>query len=222
MRENSVRKYQKIICECSRKSIDINEHFKYNKSVAKKEGKTMANVKYIRVSTTHQNTDRQEQNLKEFDKVFIDKQSGKDTERPAFKQMMEYIREGDTVQFESFSRISRSLPDLLNILAEFDKKGVYFVSEKEQIRTDGATGRLVVAVLGAIGAYEREINAERREFGYKKALEAGTIGRPEAERTPAFTEAVRSWKAGEITATEAMKRAGMKRTTFYKLVKQEE
>ena len=182
----------------------------------------MAKIKYIRVSTTHQNTERQEQNAGEFDKVFIDKASGKDTERPAFMEMMNYIREGDTVYFESFSRISRSLPDLLNILDEFERKGVAFVSEKEQISTEGATGRLVVAVLGAISAYEREINAERRAFGYNKALEKGIVGRPNAEATPEFIEAVKEWKAGKITATEAMKRCGYKKTTFYKLVKEME
>jgi len=182
----------------------------------------MAKIKYIRVSTTHQNTQRQEQNLEAFDKVFIDKASGKDTDRPEFKKMMDYVREGDTVYFESFSRISRSLPDLLNILDAFEKKGVAFVSEKEQISTEGATGRLVVAVLGAISAYEREINAERREYGYNKALEKGIVGRPKAEVTQAFTEAVNAWKAGKITATEAIKKSGVGRTTFYKLSKEYE
>ena len=180
----------------------------------------MAKVKYIRVSTLHQNTDRQEQNSKDFDKVFIDKASGKNTDRPEFIKMMEYIREGDTVVFESFSRISRSLPDLLNILGEFDRKGVCFISEKEQISTEGATGRLVVAVLGAISAYEREINAERREYGYKKALDKGIVGRPNAEKTQVFEMALAEWKAGKITATEAIKRSQMGRTTFYKLAKE--
>lgn len=180
----------------------------------------MAKIKYIRVSTTHQNTERQEQNAGEFDKVFIDKASGKNTERPEFMKMMDYIREGDTVYFESFSRISRSLPDLLNILDEFERKGVAFVSEKEQISTEGATGRLVVAVLGAISAYEREINAERRAFGYNKALEKGIVGRPNAEITPEFIKIVEEWRAGSISAVEAMKRSGYKKTTFYKLVKE--
>lgn len=180
----------------------------------------MARIKYIRVSTTHQSTERQEQNKKEFDRVFIDKASGKDTDRPEFKKMMEYIREGDTVYFESFSRISRSLHDLLNILDTFEAKGVCFVSEKEQVSTEGATGRLVVSVLGAISAYEREINAERREFGYRKACEEDKVGRPNAEMTDAFKNAVKRWRAGEITATKAIELSGYKRTTFYKLVKE--
>lgn len=180
----------------------------------------MAKIKYIRVSTTHQNTERQEQNAGEFDKVFIDKASGKNTDRPEFQKMMDYVRDGDTVYFESFSRISRSLPDLLNILDAFEAKGVAFVSEKEQISTEGATGRLVVAVLGAISAYEREINAERREYGYRKALEKKIVGRPSAEATPEFLVAYNAWQAKEITGTEAIKRSGLGRTTFYKLAKE--
>lgn len=184
----------------------------------------MAKIKYIRVSTTHQNTQRQEANIEAegFDKVFIDKASGKNTERPEFKRMMDYIREGDTVYFESFSRISRSLPDLLTILQQMDEKGVKWYSEKECINTEGATGRLVVSVLGAISAYEREINAERREYGYQKALKEGTVGRPSATPTDKFEKAYAEWKAGTITATEAIKRSEMGRTTFYKLAKERE
>lgn len=184
----------------------------------------MAKIKYIRVSTTHQNTARQEANIKEegFDKVFIDKASGKNTDRPEFQKMMDYIREGDIVYFESFSRISRSLADLLNILDTFSEKGVCFVSEKEGVSTTGATGKLVVSVLGAISQYEREINAERREYGYRKAIEEDRVGRPRAAADEAFINAYNEWKAGHITATEAIKRCNVSRATFYKMAKEQE
>lgn len=181
----------------------------------------MANIAYIRVSTTHQNTERQEVAMPEnIDRTFIEKVSGKDTNRPEFKKMMEYIREGDVVYFESFSRISRSLHDLLGILDEFERKGVQFVSLKEGVETTGATGRLVVAVLGAISAYEREINAERREYQYRKACKENRVGRPAAQVKPEMMAAVKEWRAGNITAVEAMKRANVTKTTFYKLVKE--
>lgn len=180
----------------------------------------MAKIKYIRVSTTHQNTDRQEQNAAEFDKVFIDKASGKDTERPEFRKMIDYIREGDVVYFESFSRISRSLKDLLEILELFEAKGVAFVSEKEKVSTEGACGRLVVHILGAISAYEREINAERREYGYRKALEEKRVGRPSKAISSMFEKTVHAWRSGKITATEAMNRLNMPRTSFYRAVKE--
>lgn len=182
----------------------------------------MAKIAYLRVSTKHQNTMRQEYTMpNDIDKTFIDKASGKDTDRPEFQKMLEYVREGDIVYFESFSRVSRSLPDLLNTLDYFSKKGVAFVSLKEQIDTSGATGKLVVSVLGAISAYEREINAERREYAFRKSCDEGRVGRPKATGTEAFYKAVKEWREGKITATEAIDKAQMTRTTFYKLVKQE-
>ena len=187
--------------------------------------KTMAKIAYIRVSTKHQKGGliRQEYKMPEdIDKTFKDEASGKDTERPEFQKMLEYVREGDIVYFESFSRVSRSLPDLLNTLDYFGKKGVSFVSLKENIDTSGATGKLIVSVLGAINAYEREINEERREFGFRKALAEERVGRPSAERTPAFIEAYNEWKAGNITATEATKRSGVSKATFYKMAKEQE
>ena len=182
----------------------------------------MAKISYLRCSTTHQNCFRQEFAMpSDIDRTFEDKASGKDTDRPQFKAMLDYVREGDIVYFESFSRISRSLPDLLNTLDYFNKKGVAFVSLKEQIDTSGATGKLIVSVLGAISAYEREINAERREYAYRKSYEEGRVGRPKAQPSEKFYKAVKAWRDGDITATEAIKRAQMTRTTFYKLVKDE-
>lgn len=180
----------------------------------------MAKIAYLRVSTTHQNTERQQYAMPEgIDRTFIDKASGKDTDRPEFQKMLEYVREGDIVYFESFSRISRSLSDLLRTLDYFTEKGVAFVSLKEQIDTSGATGKLIVSVLGAISAYEREINAERREFGYRKAYDEGRVGRPKIALTEDHQEVLQKWRAGEITAVQAMKLTGLKKTTFYKLAK---
>lgn len=184
----------------------------------------MAKIAYIRVSTTHQKggIKRQEYTMpNDIDKTFIDEASGKDTDRPQFKKLLEYVREGDIVYFESFSRVSRSLPDLLNTLDYFSKKGVAFVSLKENIDTSGATGKLIVSVLGAINAYEREINEERREYNFRKAVNEERVGRPAAEKTPAFEAAYKEWKAGRINATEAIKKSGVCRATFYKLAKQE-
>lgn len=185
----------------------------------------MAKIAYIRVSTKHQKggIERQEYKMPDdIEKTFTDEASGKDTERPEFQKMLEYVREGDVVYFESFSRVSRSLPDLLNTLDYFSSKGVAFVSLKEQIDTSGATGKLIVSVLGAINAYEREINAERREYGYRKALEAEKVGRPRAEKTQQYIDAYNDWKAKKITGVEAIKRSGVSAATFYKMAKEME
>lgn len=183
----------------------------------------MSRIGYARCSTADQNPARQKEWLQSqgCERVYLDMMSGKDTHRPQLQAMLDYVREGDTVYFESFSRVSRSLPDLLNTLDYFTEKGVAFVSLKENIDTTGATGKLIVSVLGAISAYEREINAERREYGYKKALDEKRVGRPKAVANQAFHDAVKLWRDGKITATEAIKQAGMTRTTFYKLVKAE-
>lgn len=184
----------------------------------------MAKIGYRRTSTTHQKGGLERQSFalpKDLDKVFTDEASGKDTNRPEFQKMMEYIREGDIVYFESFSRISRSLTDLLKILDTFSKKGVAFVSVKENIDTSGATGKLIVSVLGAINAYEREINEERREYKYRQAVEDKKVGRPKAIATTEFLAAVEDMKAGKITPTEAIKRSELPKATFYKLMKRE-
>lgn len=184
----------------------------------------MAKIGYIRTSTTHQKGGLERQSFAlptDLDKVFKDEASGKDTERPEFKKMMDYIREGDIVYFESFSRISRSLSDLLKILDTFNEKGVAFISLKENIDTSGATGKLIVSVLGAINAYEREINAERREFNYRKAYNEGKVGRPRAVVDDEFKAIVKEWRDGKITAVEAMKKSGFPKATFYKVVKRE-
>lgn len=180
-------------------------------------------VAYIRVSTTHQNTERQEYAMpKDIEKVYSEKISGKNTDRPELQKMLAYVREGDIVYFESFSRISRSLSDLLSILDTLDKKGVRWVSLKENIDTTGATGKLIVSVLGAFSAYEREINEERREYGYRKALDAGTVGRPKNAVTKEFETAYKEWKAGKITAVQAMEKSKLAKTSFYRMVKEYE
>ena len=184
----------------------------------------MAKIAYVRSSTKHQKGGLERQSYAmpdDIEKTFIDEASGKDTDRPQFKKMMEYVREGDIVYFESFSRISRSLPDLLNILDTFGKKGVAFISLKENISTQGATGKLIVSVLGAINAYEREINEERREYNFRKACNENRVGRPKTELSEAFFEAVKAWPSGQISAVEAYKRAGMTKATFYNVVKRE-
>ena len=90
-------------------------------------------VGYVRVSTEEQNTARQDQMMANLgvEKIFVDKMSGKNTDRPQLKAMLDYVREGDVLIVESYSRLSRSLQDLLNIVSELEKKDVQFISLKE-------------------------------------------------------------------------------------------
>ena len=94
-------------------------------------------VAYIRVSTVEQNEARQLEAMKNkgMEKYFTEKVSGKDTNRPQLKAMLDFVREGDTVYIHDFSRLARSTKDLLDIVEQLHNKGVYLVSNKENIDT---------------------------------------------------------------------------------------
>ena len=179
----------------------------------------MANIKYIRVSTQEQNTARQEQDIANYDKVFIEKISGKDTNRPQLQAMLDYVREGDVVTVESYSRLARDTRDLLNIIDVLNKKGVAFVSQKEQIDTSTPAGRFMLSVFASLAQFEREQILARQAEGIAIAQREGRMGRPEIKPCDNFTAIVKEWQDGAITAVEAMKRAGMTKATFYRKVK---
>ena len=115
-------------------------------------------IGYIRISTTDQNTARQEVLMKELgaEQVFINRMSGKNTDRPELKRMMSFVREGDTVIVESISRFARNTKDLLELVEQLTKKRVEFVSKKEAIDTSTPTGKFMLTVFGAVAELERE------------------------------------------------------------------
>lgn len=179
-------------------------------------------IGYIRVSTEEQNTARQEIAL-HVDKVFIDKMSGKNANRPALREMLDYVREGDTLIVESISRLARSTKDLLQIVETLNNKGVQFVSLKESIDTATPQGKFMLTVFGAMAELERENILQRQAEGIAIAKSEGKYkGRqPIAVNTDLFNKTVASWKAGEITAVRAMEILNLKPNTFYRRVKQQ-
>jgi DNA invertase Pin-like site-specific DNA recombinase len=184
----------------------------------------MANIAYIRVSTMEQNEGRQVEALKphQIDKWFIDKCSGKNTDRPQFRQMLDYIREGDTVFVEDFSRLSRSVADLLRIVNLLQEKNVGLVSLKEKIDSSTPQGRLMLTMIGAINEFERANILERQAEGIALAKQRGVYkGRKRISKPDNWQEVYSRWKQREISATEAMKELGLKRNTFYNFIKQE-
>ncbi len=175
-------------------------------------------VFYVRCSTIEQNEARQlkmaeEQNA---EKVFVDKASGKNTDRAAFKEMMAFVRLGDIVVVKCISRIARNTRDLLSIVSELMEKGVEFVSLKENIDTTTPQGRFMLTVFGALAELERQregIEIAKSEGKYK--------GRKPIDCNEAQMKALcKKWRAGEITATAAMKELGLKPNTFYRRVKE--
>lgn len=133
------------------------------------------NIAYIRVSTEEQNEARQKEALEQhdIDKFFIEKASGKNTDRPEFQQMMDFVRESDVIYIHDLSRIARSTKDLLELLDTLAEKGVSLVSDKENIDTSTATGKLIVTVIGAINEFERANLLERQREGIAIAKREG-------------------------------------------------
>ena len=185
----------------------------------------MSNVAYVRVSTVEQNTDRQfadfEKQGIEIDKVFEEKVSGKDRERPKLQAMIEYVREGDTVYIESYSRLARNTRDLLNIVHELEEKGVTVVSLKENFDTSTPQGRLMLTFMQGIAQFERDLIKERQAEGIAIAKEQGKFAKPVTPKPAGWKELYSQYKQREITATALAKKIGSSRSLLYKWIREE-
>ena len=183
------------------------------------------NIAYVRVSSVDQNEERQLEGLKKYniDKWFTEKVSAKNTNRPELRAMLEFARECDTIYIHSFDRLARSTQDLLSLVDELQAKKIYLVSNKENIDSSTATGKLMLTMIGAINTFERENMLERQREGIAIAKAEGKFkGRKEIEYPENWKEVYPRWKNREITGTNAMEQLGLKRNTFYKLVKEYE
>lgn len=140
------------------------------------------------------------------DEVYIDRLSGKNTDRPELKKMMDYVRKGDTVIVESISRFARNTRDLLVLIEKLTEKGVEFVSRKEAIDTTTPTEKFMLTVFGAVAELEREYILQRQREGIAIAKAQGKYtGRKSIERSN-FDAVEKLWRAGTISAAEAMRR----------------
>jgi DNA invertase Pin-like site-specific DNA recombinase len=182
----------------------------------------MSRIGYMRVSSETQNLDRQQDAFEalNLDRVFTDKASGRDAARPGLQEMLGYIRAGDTLVVESISRLARSTRDLLAIVEQVEAKNVAFVSLKEQIDTGSPQGRFVLTIFAALVELERETIRQRQAEGFLAAKKRGKVmGRPPATYPADWDQVYAEWQAGTITAAAAMRRLGLRRTTYYALVK---
>ena len=125
-------------------------------------------IGYVRVSTVEQHEERQIIELKEkanVERIYKDKLSGKNTERPQLRAMIDFAREGDTIYVSEFSRLARSTKDLLNIIQDLREKGVQVISLKENFDTSTPAGELAMTVFAAIATFERKIMLQRQAEG---------------------------------------------------------
>lgn len=181
---------------------------------------------YIRVSSKEQNTVRQEVKAKEHNipiaNVYIEKASGKNvTDRPVLKELMEKLKNGDKVIVDSISRFARNTKDLLELVEQLNEKQVIFVSLKEAIDTTTPTGLFMLTVFGAVAQLERDYLKERQAEGIAVAKEEGKYkGRKAIEYPKQWDKYYKMYQEGTLKAVEMMKLLELKKTTFYKLVKQ--
>lgn len=183
------------------------------------------NIAYVRVSTVEQNEARQIEELKKhnIDKWYTEKASAKDTNRPELQAMLDFAREDDVVYIMDFSRLARSTKDLLELVEQMELKGIQLVSLKENVDTSTPTGKLMLTMIGAIAEFERANLLERQREGIAIAKAEGKYkGRKEIQRPDNWDEVYPKWKQREITGKEAMELMGLKRNTFYKLVREYE
>ena len=176
-------------------------------------------VAYIRVSTAEQNTARQEEALKGLgiEKFFIEKVSGKNMDRPKLQEMLSYVREGDTCYCVDFSRMARSCQHLLSICSLLEKKSVHLVSLKENFDTSTPQGRLMLTIIAAINAFERENLLERQREGIAIAKAEGKYKGRKPVEVEDFTPYYEDYMSRRITKGQLAKKLHISRPTLNRL-----
>lgn len=182
------------------------------------------NIAYVRVSTAEQNETRQKEALKKYDidKWFIEKASGKDTNRPRLQEMLEYIREDDTVYVKEFSRLGRSTADLLNTVQQIEDVGAKFVSLKENFDTKTPTGKLQMTMMAAIAEFERSMILERQREGIAIAKREGKYKGRKAVSVPNIGTYYDKYMRRKGTKVSIAHELGISRTTLDKLFREYE
>ena len=179
------------------------------------------NIGYVRVSTVDQNEARQVEALKKhgIEKWYSEKVSGKDLNRPKLQEMLDFVREGDTIYIHDFSRISRSVKDLLSLIDLLEAKKVHLVSVKENLDTSTPGGRLMLTMIGAINEFERANLLERQAEGIAIAKAKGKYkGRKAIEINEAFIEGYNKYLARQLSKSALAKELGVSRPTLDKLI----
>ena len=190
---------------------------------------------YVRVSTREQNEQRQMIALREFgipDKhIFLDKQSGKDFERPSYKRLMRKLKNGDTLVIKSIDRLGRNYDEILEQWRILTKeKQAYIVvldmplldTKQNRDLTGTLIADIVLQLLSYVAQTEREFIRQRQAEGIAAAKERGVrFGRRPMERPETFDILKRQWTEKQISARAAAKQLGITHRTFLKWVHEE-
>jgi len=192
---------------------------------------------YIRVSTREQREDRQLVAMRNFGvedrNIFLDKQSGKDFDRKAYRKLLKKLRPDDTLVIKSIDRLGRDYSETLEqwrIITKEIQAAVVVLDmplldtrQKERDLTGTFVADLVLQILSYVAQQERDFIMQRQAEGIEAAMARGVkFGRPPKERPEAFAEVLEAWERGEISAREAGRRLGVNYKTFQSWVSEKE
>lgn len=178
-------------------------------------------IGYARVSTQDQSLDMQIDALEKYgvDKVFEEKQSGKSMKREQLEEMLGYVREGDTIVVFKLDRISRSTKDLIQLMEQFEAKGIHFVSIHDNIDTSSAMGRFFFRMLASIAELERDIISERTKEGLTAARARGRKGGRPKKDDKKIQMALKMYASKDYSLQEIKSATGVSPTSLYRYLK---
>lgn len=186
-------------------------------------------VGYVRVSSLDQNPERQLEELKSLhvEKIFVDKQSGKNIERPELQKMLAFVREGDVLIVHSLDRLARNLADLLTMVQDLTGRGVSvrFINEKLDFDADkeaSPVAKLLLSMVGAFAEFERSIIKRRQAEGIALAKARGVYKGRQRSVTDVQIEEIRGLMEKGVPLSVAVRKVGISRTTAYKYLSNDE
>lgn len=178
-------------------------------------------IGYVRVSSFDQNPERQLEHV-EVGKVFTDKASGKDTQRPELERLLTFVREGDTVVIHSMDRLARNLDDLRRLVQKLTKRGVRIEFIKENLTftgEDSPMANLMLSVMGAFAEFERALIRERQREGIALAKKRGAYRGRKKALSPEQVAELRKRSTAGAQKTSLAREFGISRQTLYQYLR---
>ncbi|PCC49447.1 recombinase family protein [Brevibacterium aurantiacum] len=175
-------------------------------------------VAYVRVSSADQNEARQLEALEAsggYDKLFVEKISAKNRQRPELDAMLSHVREGDVVRVKSIDRLARSTSDLLGIVQDLSDKGVSVeFLDTPEMNVNSAQGKFMLTVMGAFAELERTTIKERQSEGIEIAKAEGRFAKKKALSPQQIEEAAQKREDG-VSVADLAKDLGVSKQTLY-------
>ncbi|HFK1476713.1 TPA: recombinase family protein [Bacillus paranthracis] len=177
---------------------------------------------YARVSTKKQSLDMQLDELKRYgcEEIITEKESGAKKDRKELQLLLSKLRKDDTLVVYKLDRLGRTMHQLVNLLQEFNKKGIHFVSIKDGIDTSTTMGRFLFHIFGAMAEMEREVINERVISGVAAAKARGREGGRKKAHTPQQIQGMMEMLASGKTKVEVCEMFDVARATLYRYIKE--